>query len=458
MSLAAPLAGSFRDPSGHIFVTDGVVYRQVSYRYKANYDLLINSGFYESAVRSGLLIPHEEVSNALRDEDAYKIIRPRQIDTISYPYEWSFSQLKDAAILTLELQRVALEHGVWLKDASAYNVQFVGSKPIFIDTLSFEKLPDGQPWVAYRQFCRHFLAPLALMALVDIRLGRSLQLHIDGIPLDFAAGLLPWKTKLNPGLAMHLIMHAKADKMSGNAETKTVKKHFKLVELQALCDNLKSTIERLTWTPGGTEWGNYYSETNYSDTGMNAKRSIVKSMLEEIHPKKVWDIGANTGEFSRLASALGSQVVSWDIDPAAVEKHYLAAKQASDELTLPLLTDLANPSPGIGWGLQERDSIFDRGSVDVVMALALVHHLAIGNNVPLPKIFEVFYQLGKNLIIEFVPKVDSQVVRLLRSREDIFTQYTQEGFEHALSDKFEILRVEQVPDTSRTLYLARGRT
>lgn len=451
--------GSFRDPNGWVYRRDGKIYRQIQPSYSEHYELLKSSGLYDKLVTEGLLAPHTEqaVEFALI-EGAYKVIAPQQIEFISYPYEWCFSQLQDAAIATLTIQQHAVEAGMSLKDASAYNIQFIGTKPILIDTLSFEKYEEGHPWIAYGQFCRHFLAPLALMSLVDIRLSQMLRIHLDGIPLDLAAHLLPRKTLLKPGLLSHIHLH-------GSAQTKYADRqvHHESTAhgvsrnaLLGLIDSLMGTVKSLSWHPVGTEWGEYYSHTNYSGAAMDAKYEIVKEMLEEVDPapQMVWDLGANTGVFSRIAAAK-SYTVSWDIDPAAVEKNYIEARNTGETRILPLLVDIANSSPAIGWGLKERMSLFERAPVDALMALALIHHLAIGNNVPLQDVASVMAQLGRHLIIEFVPKSDSQVQRLLTSRPDIFPDYTQIGFEAAFLQYFKIVRQQPVPDSERTIYLMR---
>ena len=211
---AEGLAGSFRDPSGFVFERQGELYRQVNVIHAEHYDHLVASGLYDHLVRSGLLIPHQEVEiPASEPTRAYRVLKPERIDFVSYPYEWSFGQLRDAARVTIKAQAAALDHGMSLRDASAYNIQFQRGHPLLIDTLSFEKLPEGSPWVAYRQFCQHFLAPLALMSHRDVRLGQLLRIHLDGIPLDLAVRLLPWRTRLRPSLLLHLFLHARSQRV-----------------------------------------------------------------------------------------------------------------------------------------------------------------------------------------------------------------------------------------------------
>ena len=458
------LGASFRDPSGFLFSDGGILYRQVNRVYAENYDRLMESGLYDKLVKAGLLIPHQEVEQApacpersrrAENDAAYKILQPEVVPFISYPYEWSFSQYKDAALATLSIQKRALKAGMSLKDASAYNIQFVHGRTVLIDTLSFESYQEGQPWVAYKQFCQHFLAPLALMALKDVRLGQLMRIYIDGVPLDLASQLLPRSTRLNLGLLTHIHLHAGAQRRYADAEIERAKMRGGMSKqaMLGLIESLQTVIKKLEWKTGGTEWGNYYDITNYSEVAFAHKKEVIAGWVERVKPAMVWDLGANNGEFSRIASEAGIYTISSDIDPTAVEENYLRMREEKERNLLPLVLDLTNPSPALGWANDERESFARRGPVDMVFALALIHHLAISNNVPLPKVAEFFAGAGKWLVIEFVPKSDSQVRKLLKSREDIFDQYTKEGFERAFGQFFKIYAADPVKDSQRTLYL-----
>lgn len=462
MKTSGQHAASFRDPSGFLFTRDGQLYRQVNHAYQTDYDLLMSSGLYERLVKSKKLIPHAEVDiSPSQPQLAYKIIQPERVEFISYPYEWCFSELQDAALLTLSVQKSALERGMSLKDASAYNIQFHHGRPILIDTLSFEAYQEGSPWIAYRQFCQHFLAPLALMAYQDVRLSQLMRVYIDGIPLDLASALLPARTRLNFGLATHIHLHASAQKRYSDTPEQVVTqskgRSMSKMSLIGLIDSLHNTVSGLKWDPKGTEWGDYYDSTNYTRAAFDRKLEIVKMFLEKAQPRQVWDLGANTGIFSRLSADQGILTVSSDIDPAAVEKNYQQARQKKETNLLPLVLDLTNPSPAIGWKNAERDAFIDRGPVDAVMALALVHHLAISNNVPLPDLAEFFASLGQWLIVEFIPKDDTQVQRLLATREDIFPQYHQAGFEAAFEPYFIQRECLPVEGSKRVMYLMERR-
>lgn len=447
------IPGSFRDLCGFVFSDKGVIYRQVNQTYREEYDYLMTSGCYDAAVDAGLLIPHLEVNIPPPDlKIAYKIIQPEPILFISYPYEWCFSQLKRAALATLELQKIALDFGMSLKDCTAYNIQFRGGRPVFIDTLSFEKYREGQPWVAYRQFCQHFLAPLALMSHKDVRLNQLFRVYLDGIPLDLASSLLPWRTRFHPALLLHIHFHARLQKKHAASLPRTRDRKLTHQGLIAIIENLESAVRKLKWTPGRTQWRDYYENTNYSLAAFDHKRQLVSEFLGRINPQMIWDLGANTGAFSRAGTS-GVRTLSFDMDPAAVEINYLKCLKQGESHILPLVLDLTNPSPGLGWGHQERMAFLERGPADVVLVLALIHHLAIGNNLPFKQIADFFSHLCHWLIIEFVPKGDSQCEKLLCNREDIFNEYNQNLFENEFRDYFNIVSCVNITGTERFLYL-----
>jgi hypothetical protein len=456
------ISASFRDPSGFLFRRAGVLYRQVNLSYQEHYDRLMQSGLYERLAKARKIIAHQEVNAPPAVPDlAYRVIQPDKVAFISYPYEWSFSELKDAALLTLSIQKTALEYNLSLKDASAYNIQFHLGRPVLIDSLSFETYQEGKPWVAYRQFCQHFLAPLALMALVDVRLSQLMRIYIDGVPLDLASRLLPLRSRLKFGLLAHIHLHASAQKKYSaapeQARAQSQSARVSKMGMLGVIESLQKTVKSLTWDPKGTEWGDYYDATNYTREAFDQKVEIVKEFLEKSRPDQVWDLGANTGIFSRLAADQGIITISSDIDPAAVEKNYIDMRQKKEKNLLPLVLDLTNPSPAIGWGNEERDSFAGRGPVDMVMALALVHHLAISNNVPLADVAKIFARLGRRVIVEFIPKEDSQVQRLLATRADIFPNYHQTGFEDSFSSYFTILETRAIENSKRVLYLMEGK-
>jgi len=452
---------SFRDPSGFLFYQDQVLYRQVNQIYRPHYDHLMASGLYHALVEQDLIVPHDEVADIDPPEPelAYLVIRPQQVDFISYPYEWCFLQLRGAALTTLRLARLALEHGMVLKDASAFNLTFHQGRWRLLDTLSFEIYQEGEPWIAYRQFCQHLLAPLSLMAYRDQRMNLMSRLFIDGIPLDITSALLPLRTKFRFGLMTHIHLHARSQKRYADKALSRERVSGKVSRqaLIGLLGSLRTTVKNLTIRSGGTEWEHYYEATNYSEQAFDEKKAIVAALIDRVHPERVWDLGANTGEFSRIASSQNIFTVAFDVDPGAVAQNYIRARVEKDPYLLPLVMDLTNPSPDLGWGQEERQSLIHRGPVSLVLALALVHHLAISNNVPLEKIAQFFRDLTEHLIIEFVPKSDSQVQRLLQSRQDIFDQYTIPGFEAAFATWFEVIDSRQISGSERRIYLMKAK-
>lgn len=453
---------SFRDPSGFVFRRDGVLYRQVNASFEAEWRALEADGLLRRLQAQDLLIAHETVEPTMAADPsrAIAVIAPEPVPFISYPYEWTFGEMKDAALLTLDLQAQASAAGFTLRDASAYNIQFHHGRPILIDTLSFEPARPDAPWVAYRQFCEHFLAPLALMAHRDVRLGLLQREFVDGIPLDLAATLLPGRTRFGVGLGSHVHLHARAQRRYADRGPSTEAARERRVgstRRAALLDSLRRTVEKLRWEPSGTEWADYDRQTSYTDEATRAKEDLVRQFLEEAGGDVVWDMGANIGRFSAIAASLGRRVVAWDVDAAASERHYRNLRAAGHADVLPLVEDLMNPSPALGWAGRERHSITDRADADVVLALALVHHLAIARNVPLPAIADWFASLGPGLVIEFVPKGDPMVDRLLATREDIFPDYTLDGFRAAFADRYEILAEMPIAASPRTLFRMRRR-
>jgi hypothetical protein len=424
--------------------------------YRDNYEHLMASGLYASLVQKGLLVPHEEDPGQPDGpgDATFITLRPQRIPFLSFPYEWCFSQLKDAALLTLRIQRLALRHGMSLKDASAYNVQFLKGNPILIDTLSFERIPEGRPWVAYRQFCRHFLAPLAVMSFCDPRLHQLLQASPEGLPLDLACAMLPGRTRLSPGLAIHLHAHSRFERRYQDAQSSPTmcRKSLRVKDLASLADHLHSTVAGLGYKPLGKFWSSYDPAHSYGQEALQFKGAWVHETLDRLPRGLLWDVGANVGTFSRTAASLGFNVIAFDSDEGAVERNYVSSKAAGQPGLLPLVADLASPSPGTGWEGVEHAALLDRGPADAVMALAVMHHLAIGANVPLGQLAALFRRCGRYLLLEFVPKEDPQVSGMLAFREDCFPEYTQEGVEAAFGEHFMFLRRDPLPGSQRVLY------
>lgn len=446
---------SFRDPSGFLYTREGRLLRQVQSCYAPDYTLLRESGLWGELTSEGLLVPADEVDLGLAAEPgAHVVLEPERVRFISHAYEWSFGMLRDAGLLTLEILERALDRGMVLKDAPTSNIQFHNGRPVLIDSLSFERYVPGEPWIAYAQFCRHFVAPLALMAGADVRLVGLLREHLDGIPLELAAKLLPWKSRLSPGLLAHLHLHSTARPQPG-AHSHAAKRKPELSEagLHGLIRSLHSTLQGLTWQPIGTEWADYYADTNYSEGAATHKAQTLSRWLGEIatRAQTCWDLGANNGRYSRLAVEAGLWTLAVDVDPAAVEQAYRHVRANLVQNLHPLLNDLRNPSPDQGWIGQERVGFFSRGPGDVALALALVHHLAIGNNVPLRGVWECLMRCGREILVEWVPKEDSQVQRMLGARRDIFEDYCESEFLAAMPTSLKLVAREPVRESGRVL-------
>ena len=447
------LLASFRDPAGFVFTVGGIYYRQINQVYKATFEHFISSGLYQNLVDDNLIISFEEESiNLSRNKlNFYKTIRPKQLKTITYSYEWSFSMLKDAALLTLKINQIALQHGMILKDANAYNVQFLDGKPIFIDTLSFEIYKHCNTWQAYRQFCEHFLAPLALMSQTEISLNKLLITHPGGISLELATKLLPFRSRLNLGLYLHIFLHARlGEKNKGKKQVKE-KKHL-INNLNQILENLGNTIKDLHIKHTKTNWNNYY-EINVSKTYLENKKLFFERFISKTEAKTLVDLGANDGVFSLIASKYVNEVISIDADAFCVEYNYQTIKKQANDRILPLVIDIINPSPGIGWENLERISFWERVKPDVIMALALIHHLSITNYLPFEYLAAFFAKKAEYLIIEFVPTEDEKVQILLKNMSRSFEAYSYENFIQTFSQYYKIIEQLTLSPSNRILFL-----
>lgn len=443
---------SYRDPSGHIFTKEETIYRQVNLSFKDHFDHFIQSGCYRHLVERGLLIPHEQINaNLTGDPNYYTTLKPEAIRYISYPYEWSFDMLKDAALLTLQLIRETLQFGMILKDATPYNVQWHRNRFIFIDTLSFEKYEE-KPWIAYRQFCETFLGPLLLMHYSKQPL-QQLQLSWpDGIPLTTIHSLLPKKSRWNIHVYVHIHLHAKISAKKG--QSKKTPSRLSRQKLLNLISSLELLLSNLHPDTVQSTWSGYYKEAAERMDYLDLKKEIITGWIKLIPAlETAADLGANEGEFSRLLAAKGIEVMAADFDPYCINNLYNAIKKNSEKGIQPLIIDLANPSPAIGINNKERASFIQRTRVDMALALALVHHLAIGKNIPFARLSDFFSQLTEYLIIEFIPIADEKVQLLVNQKPAISDQYNQDSFELAFKKNFIIEKQQPVGSSGRLLYL-----
>lgn len=452
MTNATPHPASYRDPAGFVFEYEGKFYRQVNQCYAPHYNLLMRSGLYDTLVKERRLLPHTGLEqNITGSPQWYKTLLPQQLPFLSWPWEWCFGQWKDAALLTLHIMQQAMTKGMVLKDATPFNIQFTGSRPVFIDTLSFETYDAGKPWVAYHQFAECFLAPLLLARYCSPELPGLFQRYPNGIPLALAAKLLPWRSRFNLPVFLHIHLPARLAK-KGNASPKN-KAAFSQQKLATVIHSLESMIRSLQLPASATTWNNYYDATVLSNQYVEEKSAIIRKWLQQVQPQTVLDLGANTGLFAEAAAATGAFTIAVDADTDCINRLYTACRQKKIKNLLPLRVDITNPSPATGWDNTERSAFLQRAKTDLTMALALIHHLAIGNNISLEQLAATFSACSPWLIIEFVPKTDPKVALLLQNREAIFDNYTEENFIAAFQKKMTITEKITVPGTGRVLFL-----
>lgn len=452
------LPASFRDQSGFVFTENGEVFRQVNSVGSEGYESLMDTGLYDSLVEKGLLISHEEVekSHFQKTDGCYKILKPRKIPFIVYPYELGFTQLKMAALLTLDIQLCALEKGMTLKDATAFNIQFFGSRPIFIDTLSFEKYRHGGPWNAYWQFTRHFLAPLLLMSKVHPSLHRFSMSFVDGIPLDVTSKMLPLRSKLSFGVITHVMLQSAAHSAKFRSSANSLgQRNIEKKNLTAMIEDLKACITGLSMKSSKSVWANYLNEFSYDSVSFKSKLQSVTLMMQSIGKvSTVLDLGSNVGHFSEIAGQFADYVIAVDSDFQSVENHFSSLASKRIEGILPIIADLVSPSPGIGWENLERTDLLTRlKDNDVVLALALVHHLVIANNIPMDFVAHLFSRIGKWLIVEYIPADDVQIAKMIGQRRGFIQNYSKEVFCASFLKHFEFIQESSIESSSRTLFL-----
>ena len=441
---------SFRDPSGYIYYENNKVIRKINPIYFKEYNHLIDSGLYNELVDNNLIVKHKEIKN--NNEEI--LLEVDKIPYISYPYEWTFEELKEAALLTLKINKIALKYGMILKDATSYNIQFIGCKPIFIDTLSFMFYKENSPWGAYGQFTRHFIAPLVLMKYVDVRMNTLMKNYIDGIPLDLCTNIL--KNRGGMISKIHIkLQNNSINKHNRDGRKEIIKINISKKSILNMIDMISNQINNLKLKRHTTEWMNYYNMSNYNEIAFASKEKIIKNFCKKIKLSDnniSFDLGSNDGRFSKIIEKeLNTYVVSFDIDNNAVEYNYLNNKD--NEMILPLIMDFTNPSSGIGFSNNERKNFMERGNANLTLVLAFIHHLVISNNLSFDMIGNFLSKITKYLIIEFVPKEDSQVQLLLKTRNDIFDFYNINNFKKDFSNYFNIISEEEIDNSKRILFL-----
>lgn len=457
--------GSFRDRNGRVYLVGERVIRGLSQSALDNFDLLAATTFYREAVSAGTLVetwrlPKDDVplTESVRAQWA-GFVEHRRLPVITYPYEWTFGMLKDAAALQLELLEAAIRAGITTKDATPYNFQFDAGRPVFIDIPSFEKLERGSPWTGYRQFCEMFLFPLMIQAYKGIDFQPLLRAGIDGIPLQTAAGLFGLRDRLRSGVLSHIWLQSKLDKRY-SASDMHVRKDlasagFNEEMILANIRRLGKLVQRLDWNGSGSEWGEYESFHNYTSADQALKESFIEECTAASGAQRVWDIGCNTGRYARIAARHAEQVIAMDKDHFAVERLYRESRSQGAEHVIPILQDIANPSPNWGWRNRERLDLVSRVRPQLVLCLALIHHVVISANVPVKEFIDWLANTTDQLIIEYVSREDEKVQILLRNKSEAYADYSRASLEAALSDHFTIDRTVTLGSGNRFLYWCR---
>ncbi len=457
--------GSFRDPDTKIFCHNAGIFRCLTSRALDDWTRLSSTEFFEKLTREGQLVRTHKVTDRTAfpelDTKWVAVLKHEAVPFISYPYEWPFRMLKDAALLQLDLTLAAIDEGMTLKDATPFNVQWVGSRPTFIDIGSFTAYNSGDPWAGYRQFCSQFLYPLFLQAYKSVAYHPWLRGSLEGIEARELSSLMSIRDYIRPGVLAHVYLQAKAQSRYEGAD-RDVKKDLRTAGFGAglIKNNLKRLrrlVEQLQWSPPRSVWSEYAKEHSYEDADLRRKHDFVRRILARRRWSLVWDIGCNTGTYSRLSAEHAEYVLALDGDQLALDRLYSELKQEGCQQVLPLLVDMADPTPGLGWKGLEHRQLGDRGRPDLILVLAFIHHLIIGRNIPLGELVEWLAHFGADLVVEFVGLDDPMVKRLLRNRTGQSIDYSAEAFELALKEHFGSVTQETLDSGNRTLYYAQAR-
>jgi ribosomal protein L11 methylase PrmA len=447
-------SGSFRDPAGQVVHQGDRVFRLVTAHGWQTFSPVWESALIDDLALDGFVLPLRESGEKF--EGAARVFETDRLPFVSWPFEWSFSALRAAALLHLDIHLRVLDRGFTLSDASAYNIQFMGAQPVFIDHLSFRPYVDGEIWAAHRQFCEQFLNPLILASKAGVMPNAWYRGAQEGIATADLARLLPFRSKFSWSVFMHVVMQARLEKTAvsagGAVDTGSMSRaRLPRASLIGMLQGLRTWIADMNPPGGKTVWREYAGNNSYSDTEAAEKKRLVAELVAEVKPGLVLDVGCNSGDYSVTALEAGAgNVVGFDADFGALERAF--QRSARDKLNfLPLHFDAANPTPDQGWGQNERAGFARRAKGDVLLALAFVHHLAIGRNIPLPQLVNWLIDRAPQGLIEFVPKEDEMVQRLLALREDVFPDYTAENFLRAVSAQAGIISDTQVSQSGRRL-------
>jgi len=444
---------SFRDPDGYVFEDGGRLFRGLTQEAAAR--LTARETFYAQAVERGLLVPFH------RESAGYgfvAVIAPQRLPLVSYPYEWGYEQLKDAALNTLDINLLALEHGLTLKDATSFNNQMLDGKTIFIDHTSFEETDGKLPWRPYSQFCRHFLNPLVVGAYRDIHVGAFFRTNLDGLQQQLANDLLPFKARLRPSVMMHMLAHnrfiRKSSEYEGTTEAAAIQTRGRQLDLLR---QLRVFIAGLKAARAASTWSDYYENTNYVEAAFEEKKRLVSGFFDGRHLSTIWDVGANDGTFSRLVAPAAQTVLALDLDHNAVNANFAFNRRHGHKNIHALVYDVGNPTPALGFRNRERSTLEERSKPDAILALAVIHHLSLTNNVPLTESVRYFAERTPELVIEWVGRDDSQVKRLLAQKTVAYDWYSEDNFAGAYQERFALQSKTPIAGTDRAIYHFRRR-
>ena len=443
---------SYRDRDGFVIVKKQTVYRYIQHSYAETYEHFIDSGLYQHLTGEGLLIAHKEIDPSITKNDHYyKILQAEFIPFISYPYEWTANQWREAVLNLIEINSISIEYGMILKDATPFNFTFQNGKCIFIDTLSFETYTDGEPWTAYRQFCESMLGPAALLFFNGVAWGRMMQGYINGWPLKMISNNLPLHTWFNSSILFHIHLHAGFNRKRYNKKQGA---GFSKEKLRVLWGLLKKSISSWKDSSNNKIWSDYYDAGILSKKYLTHKLQVVSNWLKETQPSTVIDLGANNGLFSIAASDIAHKVIAVESDHDCVEHLRQQVNNRKIENIETVMADITQPSAAIGWKNEERSSLLHRLTGDMVLSLALIHHLCISSNIPLEFVAELFSTLTTRfVIVEFIPRTDPKVTFMLMNRKDVFQDYTEEHFIRSFNQYFTLIKWTGCDSPERKLFL-----
>jgi SAM-dependent methyltransferase len=451
--------GSFRDRDSRVFYDGGDVLRFLSKEGLEDWQLLASSELFSRFSQSGQLISTELVDDKVSAQNGWSgLLRHERVPYISYPYEWSFSMLRDAATLQLDLVLAGLEEGLILKDASPYNVQWRGAQPVFIDIGSFERLRSDEPWAGYRQFCMLYLYPLLLQAYRGVPFQSLLRGSLEGVEPVVARRFFSLRDLLRRGVLSHVVLHQRLERRHGG-EPGQVRKDLEAAGfgsqlIKANVSRLRKLVARLQPSAAESTWSSYGSSNTYSDEESERKGDEVRATARALRPDLVWDVGCNDGRYSRIAAEYAGYTLAIDADETTVDRVYRSLSAEGEPSILPLVMDVADPSPALGWRNLERKTLSERGTPELTLCLAVIHHLVITRNIPLRSFLEWLRELDSVVLIEF-PDEDDPMVRVLldAKRPGTHDDYNRANFELVLSEYFRVESSVRLSDT-RTLYRA----